>query len=81
MVLWNSRYRYNRYFQPGIEMQADLGDHHTIGHFNQQEDYTGPASYGQLMPHVKYQAALLAGTTSNSSQLAGRLLLEYEASF
>jgi hypothetical protein len=80
-VLWNSRYRYSSYFQPGIEIQSGLGNRHELGHFDAQEHYAGPAVYGSLMPHVKYEAAYLFGASKTAADGAARLLLEYETSF
>jgi hypothetical protein len=87
VFLWSSRYRYSESLQPGFEIQSDMGQDHTLGQFNQQEHYFGPALYGRLpftdaIPgSLKYEIAYLFGVSRESSQGAARLLLEYEMHF
>jgi high-affinity iron transporter len=78
VLLANERYRLNYYLEPGVEFQGDLGQRRNIGRINNQEDYVGPALYGHLMSHLKYQVAYLFGASTPASNSAARVLFEYE---
>lgn len=81
VLLWNTRYRYSEYVQPGIEIQNDLGQGHSFRRFNQQQDYAGPTVYGRLYGRLKYQVGYLFGISNAAVHNAARVLVEYETHF
>lgn len=81
VFLLNTRYRFSPEFQPGIELQSDLGQGATLRHFSEQQQYAGAAVWGKLWGSAKYQVGLFAGLTDASSSVAARGLLEYEFHF
>jgi hypothetical protein len=78
VFLWNTRYRYSPGFQPGIEIQSDLGQGARLGRFNSQENYVGLSAFGTPLPHWKYQAAYFLGATELAARGAARVMIEYE---
>jgi hypothetical protein len=79
--LWNTRYLLNEHFNPGIEIQSDLGTASEGKSFNTQEHYVGPGAYGTIVPGLKYEAVYYWGLSKPTARNGLRLLLEYEKYF
>jgi hypothetical protein len=41
----------------------------------------GPAAYGEIIPNLKYEAAIYQGVSHAAAKNAARILLEYEVFF
>lgn len=80
-LLWNSRYRWNEHAEPGIEIQSSFGNGHTLGKYDEQSHYVGPAVYGDIYGPLKYEVAYLFGVSKAADDGAARIKLEYEFHF
>jgi len=78
---WSSRYRLSKYFQPGFEYWIDFGEINKHRAFNEQHHQIGPAFYGFLMPHVKYDIGYLFGMSKAAPAGELKWILEYELRF
>lgn len=86
--IWSSRYNYNVYFQPGVEINSDFGEFARTGTFNDQSHYAGPVAYGKLpLPFadeddgLKYRVGYLFGISDAASDGQAIVQLEYELEF
>lgn len=78
----SSSYRASEYVQPALEIHSELGHGHTLGRFNQQGNYVGPALYGDLpINGLKYEVAYVFGVSDAAANGAARVMIEYELYF
>jgi hypothetical protein len=80
LLSWSTRYQLHEQFQPGLEIQSSFG-HRDSEDLSKHERYVGPALYGEILPHVNYEAAYLFGLTNEGSNSAARVQIEYEMNF
>lgn len=77
---WSSRYRLSKYFQPGFEYYAGLGELRKHLPFKEQAHQVGPVFYGKL-GHVKYDVGYLVGVSAAAPMREIKWVLEYEFRF
>lgn len=80
-VAWSSRYRLSEHFQPGVEYWADFGQVRSRLPYQEQNHQVGPAFYGHLTPHIKYDVGYLFGISRTAPQGELKWVLEYELRF
>ena len=80
-VAWSSKYRLSEHFQPGFEYWADFGEVRKHLAYEDQKHQIGPAFYGRLTPHVKYDVGYLFGTSHAAPIGELKWVLEYEIRF
>jgi hypothetical protein len=85
---WQTRYRLNQYFQPGIEFYGEIEDVNNPGRFNQQQFRIGPMFHGSTSlanifgtGKLVYEAGYLFGATSETEKWTLRTRLELEIPF
>ena len=85
---WQTRYRFNQYFQPGIEFYGEIEDVNNPGRFNQQQFRIGPMFHGSTSlanifgtGKLVYEAGYLFGATSETEKGTLRTRLELEIPF
>jgi len=80
-LAWSSRYRLSQHFQPGVEYWADFGEIRRHLPFEAHGHQLGPAFYGYLTPHVKYDVGYLFGISHAAPAGELKWILEYELRF
>ena len=85
---WQTRYRWNQFFQPGIEFFGEIADISNAGSFNQQQLRIGPMIAGSYnlgtiggLGKIKYEVGYLFGVTTATEQQTLRTRLEFEMPF
>lgn len=78
---WSSRYRLNEYFEPGFEYHAEFGGLNEGKSFPEQDHQVGPAFYGKLGEHLKYDVGYLFGVSDAAVEGTLKWLLEFEQHF
>jgi len=75
---WNTQYAFRDDFAAGVEVQSDFGQPNEGLDFSKEQQYIGPAVYGNILDHFHYEVAYLAGVSSASSDSAVRFLFQYQ---
>ena len=78
---WSSRYRLDPRFEPGFEYHADFGGLNEGKTFDEQTHRMGPALYGKLGKHMKYDVGYLFGLSDAAPQGTFKWILEFEQRF
>ena len=85
---WQTRYRFNPLFQPGIEIYGQIADVNNAGKFGDRQLRIGPVVAGQYnlgqiggRGKIKYEVGYLFGVTSPTEQGTLRTRLELEIPF
>ena len=77
-ISWSTRYRLSQYFEPGVEYWNDFS---AITHqldYEQQGHQVGPAFYGRLTRHIKYDIGYLFGISNTAPRGELKWVMEYE---
>ena len=77
----SSSYSFQENLAVGLEIQSDLGQANSALRWRDQQNYIGPAVYGDLLDTFHYELAYLAGVTPASSTSAVRFLFQYKTHF
>ena len=77
-VAWSTRYRWQQWLEPGIEVWFDLGELKKIHSFNEQNDQIGPVIYGKIGDHVKYDVGYLFGISEEAPAGTLKWIVEFE---
>lgn len=79
---WQVKYRWQTAFEFGMQGFGDMGEWNDWSKSDEQNHRMGPAVFGKLglAPHqaIKYNAALLLGTSEAAANRTFRMQVEYE---
>jgi high-affinity iron transporter len=77
-IAWSTKYRLTSFLEPGFEYYIDYS---AIGHhltYDQQSHQVGPAFYGRLTRHIKYDVGYLFGISDEAPRGELKWIIEYE---
>ena len=77
---WSSKYRWQKWLQPGFEWHSNLGELGQNVAFSTQQHQLGPAFYGKI-GHVKYDVGYLFGMSDAAPKGEIKWIMEYEVKF
>ncbi|MBF0504628.1 MAG: FTR1 family protein [Candidatus Omnitrophica bacterium] len=77
-ISWSAKYRLSQYFEPGAEYYNDFSALAHQLNYDQQSHQVGPAFYGHLFNHVKYDIGYLFGVSKTAPIGELKWVLEYE---
>lgn len=80
-LAWSTKYRLLKSFQPGFEYWIDFGEIPKHLPYDQQVHQLGPAFYGHLTPHIKYDVGYLFGLSHAAAMGELKWNIEYEFVF
>ncbi len=79
---WQAKYRWKPEFEFGLQGMGEMGEWNNVDQSNAQNHRIGPAVFGKLAvgqkQAIKYNAALLFGTSQAAPDHTFRLQAEYE---
>ncbi len=78
---WSSRYRWQKFFEPGMELHSDFGELREGLGYSKQSHQLGPVFYGKLGEHIKYDVGYLFGLTDPAAYGKLKWIIEYEHHF
>ena len=74
---WRSKYRFQPYFEPGVELYSEFGPIPEFADWDEQEHQFGPVVSGTVGP-FGYDVGYLFGLTDHSPDGEFKWILEYE---
>jgi len=76
-LAWGSRYRWEKYFEPGFEFHSEFGELNAGKSFDEQEHLVGPVCYGKIK-NFKYDLGYLFGISNDAPDGMLKWIVEYE---
>ena len=80
-IQWSGTYTLLENLAAGIEIQSDLGQANNALRWKDEQNYIGPAIYGDLFDAFHYEVVYLAGVSEAASSSAVRFLFQYKTHF
>ena len=80
-VAWSTRYRFQKWLEPGVEWHSDFGELGEGSSFEEQKHQLGPVIYGKIGDHIKYDVGYLFGVSDGAPDGMLKWIVEFEWHF